>query len=375
MAGESSVVQINVSVQDAVPGVPDFGATLLVADVGGAWLGTREFTADADGLSSLSSDFGVSVGSTAYRILSAFASGQPAASRLKIYSRETPNAQVVELKVTITKPGHVYTLRVNGVEVSYTVESGDTVDDILTALAVDIDAVAGVKVTIDDDPGPATMLEIEPATTSDQRVVFSAVSKGITLKDTSTDAGIAAELANAILEDDDFQFIVLDSNSGAEILAADTWAAANKKIQLAHVIDSEALGSGSSVAKSLVTAASNATFVLVSRDTETQGVYSYFSSYSTFHPGTANIHMWTQGSGEALKITPTERANAITNRVGVLTNIGGVNTIFGGRLPSGRALATQQFTLYLEKMMQLDVLALFLTQPRVPFTPTGTFPR
>lgn len=369
MAGESSVVVVDITVQDAVPRAPDFGTVLLVADTGGAWLGTREFTPDTEGLNSLVDDFGVSIDNGAYRLLSAFASGTPAVSSVKIFSRTLPSVQAVDVTPTITTEGHEYRLLINGVEVLYEVPDSATVDSIIDALVAEIGDVDGVVATPDNATATKLTLTID---TGAERFTISGVGKGLTIKDVSADPGVATDLAAAILEDEEFSFIVLDSNGKAEIVAANTFAAANKKIQLAHTIDTEVLTAATTdTAGTLVTAASSNTWLLHSYDTHTHGVFSYVSSYLTFHPGTANPHMWTVGAGEARRMNPTERGFALSKRVTVLTSMAGVNTLFGNRLPSGRAVPTQQFLYYLEKTMQLDVLALFLTQPKIAFTPTG----
>jgi hypothetical protein len=369
MAGESTVVQVDITVQDAVPRAPDFGTVLVVADTDNAWLGVRSFTPDTDGLNSLVDDFGVDIDNGAYKLLSAFASGTPAVATVKIYSRTLVNVQTVDLTPTITTEGHIYTISINGVEVTYQVPAAATVNTICDALETLINVIDGVVATPDN--ATATKLTLT-RDTGFPRFGISGVSKGFTILDVSADAGVATDLAAAILEDDEFSFIVLDSNSKAEILAANTFAAANKKIQLAHTIDTGVLTNATTdTAGSLVTLSSNNTWLLHSLDTQTLGIYSYVSSFLTYHPATANPHMWSVGSGEARRMNPTERGFAQSKRVTVLTSMAGVNVLYGNRLPSGRAVPTQQFLYYLERIMQLDVLALFIAQPKIAFTPTG----
>jgi hypothetical protein len=369
MAGESSVVQVNITLNDAVPKSPDFGTPILIAHSNGAFTGLKTYTTDSDGLAALEDD-GVGQDSAIYKILAAFAAASPGVPNLKVWARASANVQTVDLTPTITTEGHVYLIRINSVDVTYTNGAAETVNTICDALEALIDAIPGVVATPDN--ATATKLILTRAVSA-ERFTINSVSKGFTILDTSADAGIATDLANALLEDQNWSHVILDSNCKAEIVAAHTWCVTNKKLLWAHCLDNNMLTNETTdTAGTLVTGTAKSVALLHSQDTETQGVFSGVASYLTFHPGLGNLKMWSLiALGTPRNITPTEQSFALAKGVIVFTRVGGVPVFNNNATPGTRKVATTQCLYYLESQMQSRVLTLFITQPKVAFSPTG----
>ncbi len=367
MAGESNVIDLAISVQDQVPKLPDIQTVLLVADVDGAWYGTKTFAADPDGITELVGE-GVTPDFAAHKILSAFAA-EGGISTLKIFSRTTPNAQEVELVPVITAKGYVHSITVNGVEVTHTNGAAESVNTICDALETLLNAIDGVVATPDN--ATATKLVLEPDT-GFQRISFTGVSKGLTLKDISADGSLAGQLAAAMAEDSSWSILVLDSQSSAEIAAAATFAAANGRMLVALCIDNDVLTNSSTDTLSDL-GSNQSTALIVTQDTETFGAFTGISSYLSYHPGAANLHMWSQFAFGSPFRAPsgTELGFADSKHAIVHTTVSDIAAFYGNRTPGGRVFTTQQFLNYLSSVMRTDVLALLLTSPKVPFTPEG----
>lgn len=367
MAGESNIVDLSISVQDQTPKLPDIQTVMVVGDTGGAWYGVRTYSADPDGLVALDTDID-DVDNAVYKIVSAFAI-ENGISTVKVFSRTTANEQEVDLIPNVLAEGFEHYFEVNGVAVTHTNGAATTVDAICDALATQINAITGVVATPDN--ATATKLTITPDTGA-QRVRFSNVKRGVTLKDVSADAGIATELAAVMVEDSDWAHLVLDSQSPAEIQAAASFAATNGRILWAVSLNNDILASGDTDLVSLL-GSNNSVAVLVSQDTNSFGAYAGVSQYLTYHPGTANVHAWSQfGLGNPLrKLTPTEVGFADSKNAILHTQIAGVTAFYNNRAPGGRVITTQQAVNYLGAIMKTDVLTAMLVNPKIDFSPEG----
>lgn len=367
MAGESNIVDLAISVQDQVPKLPDIQTVMIVGDTDGAWYGVRSYTADPDGMVALSEDIG-SVDNAVYKIASAF-SVEGGISNIKIFSRLTPNVQSVELVPTVLSPGFEYYFEVNGVAVTHTNGASETVNTLCDEFADQLGDIVGVVATPDN--ATATKLTLTQDTGAD-RVRFSNVKRGIDLKDVSADAGMAAELAAVMVEDTDWSHLALDSQSPAEIQAAATFVAANSRILWALSLNNDIMKTGTSDLVSLL-GSNNSVAVLVSQDTNSFGAFAGVSTYLTYHPGTANVHAWSQfGIGNPLrKISPTEEGFAEDKHAILHTTISGVTAFLFNRAPGGRVITTQQALNYLSSAIRGDVLTCMLVNPKIEFSPEG----
>jgi len=367
MAGESNIVDLAISVQDQVPKLPDIQTILVVGDTGGAWYGVRTYSADPDGLVALDEDID-DVDNAVYKIVSAL-SVEGGISTVKVFSRQTPNVQEVELVPQVLTPGFEYYFEVNGVAVTHTNGASESVDTLCDAFATQLNAIDGVVATPDN--ATATKLALEPDTGA-QRIRFSNVRRGLALTDVSADAGIAAELASAMSEDSDWSHLILDSTAPAELQAAATYCATNGRILWALSINDNLVKTGSSDLASLL-ASNNSVLVLFTQDTNAFGALSGISTYLTYHPGNANVHMWSQISvGNPLrKVSPTEVGFADSKRVTLHTTVNGVTAFYGNRAPGGRVITTQQALNYLSSIIKSDVITAMLVAPTIQFTPEG----
>ena len=324
MAGESSVVNVQIEVRDAIAKAPNFGLPLIVGSTGNGQVGVVAYTADSDGLTQAGVD-GMDAENAVYATLAAMAAANPGIIDVKVYNRSVAQTQSLVFTPTKLTEGFTYRLTLDGTPLEYVVQAGDDAADICTAFELLTEAVTNVTSSV------STGTIVVGPTAAGTRVSVSGVSKGWTVKDTSADGGIVAELDAALLEDPDFDSVFLDSTSKTEIVLAAAWCASNDRILYAHSIDTEILTSATTdVASALgpTGTANQACIIFHDLDTQSQGYASAVASYLTYHPGTASMHMWSQvAAGEALSLTPAQRGYAISKNVSVITTMAGVKCV------------------------------------------------
>ncbi|HXU01513.1 MAG TPA: hypothetical protein VN903_10995, partial [Polyangia bacterium] len=263
MASIADVISVSVTVQDSVPSEDGFGILACFASVGGAWTGWQTFSNDSDGLASLVLA-GAAVGSAAYKMLQAAASQNPKVSKVKIFSRTTHASQTFKLSPTVLTEGYVYSLKIsNGsttATVTHTNGASETAITIATALAAAVTSAA-VGTIVGTHSGSDVFFTIS-VSSGTVRFYLKDVSLGITVEDTSSDGGIATDLAAAVALDNDWFGLAIDTTSATEIAAAATFAEANSKVFLALSEDSAiATSSTTDIASSAKTSGYNFTSV------------------------------------------------------------------------------------------------------------------
>jgi hypothetical protein len=362
-------VAVTVSVYDAAPSAQDFGtiAVLAVAPYVGE---VRGYAASSAGLSSMVTD-GFTVYDEAYLKVAAIASQNPHTARnVKILPRDTgANAQTLQLIPAYTTAGKriLFTLEYAGTEydVDVEIQSGDVLADIIDDLITDLGAVAGLTITDN-----ATDFTIAPTTPGAVRVhIKDAV--GITVDDTSADAGVATDLAAAVILDSDWYGLLIDSNSGAEIAAAAAWATSNSKLFGALSVDSDNTTASDGVAYDLQQLTNHYAYVLVSRDSDGQGEAGIMGRQFSRTPGSSTwAHKAITGQTPDAW-TATEFANLRANGAMVYVNDQGVKHTYDGAACSGRYLDITRGIDWLKARIREAVLTQIVNVEKVPYTQTG----
>lgn len=210
--------------------------------------------------------------------------------------------------------------------------------------------------------------------------VHDSVHSNISLKCTTTDPGIATDLAAIFLDNPDFYGLTLDSNSAAEIAAAAAWAESNGGVFFdAHTCD---------------TAVSD---VAMSSDTTSIKYTLKHAGYTRTHldflpeigTQTGKIAQAIQGSRlpqdpgsdtwsfkslpgiNATNYTSTQITNLNAGNVGYYTTIAGVAVTQGGKTPSGEWVDVIRFRDWLVARLQEAVFALLINNAKVPYTDAG----
>ena len=293
----------------------------------------------------------------------------------KVGKRDSAFTQTIRITPINTTEGFVYDLgTINGTAVTYTVGAAATVAIIVTALQALIDAISGVTAT--DDTTHVTVATDTAGALVDY-VGASLSPDDWSFKDVTTDPGIAADLTLIEAADSDgWYFLLLDSQSEAEVLAAAAWIEARKKILLANNSDTDIVDSGSStdLCSDLQAAAYARTGVLYSQaKLLSWSATAWVGKQAPTDPGSSTWAFKTlAGVTVDTKLTDSHISTIETSKNGnTYRVIGGVNVTFEGKVAEGEWIDIVRGIDWLDVRIQESVFALFVNNPKVPYTDAG----
>lgn len=211
------------------------------------------------------------------------------------------------------------------------------------------------------------------------------VGTSLYLTDTSTDPGVAADLATAIAGDNTWYGLALDSQSKAEILAAAAFAETNKKLFVTQTYESTVIDSGVSndVASSVQTSAYHYTGMLFSgTNTKSYAGVAWQSGRFGGSPTPGN-DTWVLNTLPGIPVdnlTETQFATLGNKFATGYVNIQGVNVTAsggiansnsGGKNGFGEFLDVRRFQDWLLSQIQLGIYIALLGPGKVAYTDKG----
>lgn len=365
MVAIDNVVSFDILIQDAAPSRASFGTIALIAYHTN---GPQRLTYDTtpDGRSAMVVD-GFEITHDAYRKNAAIGGQNPKVPKLKVYNRAAPNAQAITLTPTNLVEGRKYEFELNGVPITHTNGAAETATTIVTALNTQMSAVPNVTAT-----GTTTSLLALTVPTG-ERIYLKNTPAYLEVKDTSTDAGIATDLAAALEEDSDFYGVLIDSTSEAEANAALAWCQANGKLFHGLTNDSDAVSSSTTdVASDALAGLYSYGKLWFSRDMPGQLAAAIMGRQFSRNPGSTTWENQRLNGIVAEALTGTELDNAIAKNLGVYVIYGGdTAATFNTASASGRFLDITRDSDWLKANAQADIFAYLLNQEKVPFTQPG----
>ena len=362
----TDTVAVTVSVQDVTPSVAGFGTPLILA-YHTHYPEVRSYEASPAGLLALVAD-GFSTSHAVYRKASAIVSQTPHTDRFKVAPRAAANVQTITLTPKWTTLGKTVSFDVTCGQVTTHVEYKPIVTDttitlVATGLQTAVGTIAGVT---DSLVGSAVTLV---ATVPEERLYIRNVV-GLDVADTSADAGIAADLAAAALQDNDWFGLIIDSNCAAEITAAAAYALANEKIFAGLSADATNYGSATGPAHTLKLATNHNGYVIATRDVLGCGEAGLMGRQLSRVPGSTTwAHKQISGAIPD-GLSPTEFNNARANGAITYVNDGVVHT-YDGFACSGRYLDITQGICWLRARMREAVLIVLVNNEKIGFTNAG----
>ena len=155
--------------------------------------------------------------------------------KLKIGRLANIPTQLLTITVGAVAEGDKVLLTVDGTDILYTVPAAPTSILVATALVAAINAI---RVGTCDNAG-GTLAVITTTIAAGALVRFQKWSRNLTLKDTSVDAGLAADLAAIAAEDNDWTGFDLVHTGEVNSKLAAAYAEANDKLYLPTFYDTE----------------------------------------------------------------------------------------------------------------------------------------
>jgi hypothetical protein len=378
----SDVVQASVSASSASPTVPGFGKTLLMVNkVPVSFPATPQTYTSLAGLITA----GFLTTDDAYLAASACFSANPAPPAIMICQRVNKTSQVIKLKCLTAVQGSVYTITITtplGVSttITRTVPGSSTTTAEATAIAALIAAVtgfAGTTAAVD------TITVTSP--TAGTLNGYSNWTSNFYLTDTTTDPGLAADLATAIAGDNTWYGLEIDSHSKAEILVAAAFAEANKKLFVTQSSESTVPDNAvtTDVASVVQSSAYFRTAILYTgNNTKNFAALEWQSGRFAGSPTPGN-DTWMYNTLPGIlvdNLTETQNATlgnkfatgyASMQGVNITVSGGIANTNSAGRSGSGEFLDTRRFLDWLLSQIQLGIYSALLGPGKTPFTDKG----
>lgn len=360
-----TIVNLVITVNSRAPEQASFGTPLLLGYTA-AWLDelVREFADPSELL-----DAGMTTDDTLYKAGVILKSQEVSPPTFKVGRRTTPLTQITHLTPTVVTPGYVYKPVVLGTEVSYEVQTGNTVEDIVTALQPTIHALAGVTCTEDN-----TKLVVTGDTPG---VNFSVdPGKGMLVSDATADTTTDDALAAILDEDDDFYALtVVDSLSKATGLLGAAFTESVRKIGLFQSGDS-ACWDGSSTtdlmyaAQALDYSRSGICFHKPLHGSEYLAV-GMLAGRLPHDPG-AETWAFKSVAGVTVDALSASQQNAILAKNGShYTRTGGRNFYFEGKAASGMFQDTIRGIDWVYARIRERVIYVLTNNLVVPYTDSG----
>jgi hypothetical protein len=340
------------------------------------YVGARTYELSSEGLADMVTD-GFSLTSRGYALASAMASQNPHAENVLVYNRAALTTSVVDLTPLVTTIGTVYEfdLTYAGVTstISHTVATA-TVDAICDALEVLIDAsaagIAGAAVAPDN--ATATKLTFTGGTAGEPVIISGANPVLLKILETSSDAGIATDLAAAAL-DNSFYGFVIDSFAETENNAAAVWAEANSKIFFAGSGDSTNIvdATGTGVAQDFKTAAYNRSTVAANGVGMSDVHAAALGRQIAMAPGTSSAAYKQLTGVDAGALRASHITIAKSKNILLYALNGGAGETFFGKMASGRAIRIQHALDLLDARVREAVHNTFLSNEFIPMSDPG----
>lgn len=256
----------------------------------------------------------------AHIIASAMFAQSPAPSQVKIGRRAL--APDLEIRLTPTAVNStVYTVTVDGEEASYTSDSSATVAEITAGLASAISALSISGLSVSDQ---TTYVRLKGSSAG--RFIRASVANLslISISQNHADPGAATDLAAISLENSDFYVVIPTTASSAELVAINTWCAANNKALVAQTQDSAVINttSGNAAATLLASNAPN-TSLFWYPDNGVSLVGAAMGAHLPNPAGGSNLMFVSPVGVPVVELTQTQINNLKANRCNFLADFGG----------------------------------------------------
>jgi hypothetical protein len=329
-------------------------------------------------LSALVSD-GFTTTSPIYRMAQAIAGASVKVREVKVGRLALAYTQDTEINVTsITEGDSVgcVIIDTDGTEYEayHVVTAGQTWNDVAVALKAVVDAL-GLAITI-AAPGFA---DIRLVANNPGEIFYFHTNTNCTINEKTPDPGIATDLANIQIEDDEWYGILTSINSFAVVDAVAGWVETQRKIYVAQSQDSEIVTSGTGdIGTELKDDARFRTALIYTHAPSGRPLSEYPACAwigKTFpkDPG-SQTWMFKSLSGVAASLfTATELSYLVSKNVNHYVSIAGVSVTRFGTMAISATRFIDQVRLrdWLEARIQEEVFALMASNDKLPYDDDG----
>lgn len=219
MSTLDNIVNLTITLTSSTPTKDGFGRPLLVGYHTRFPARTKLYTDPSQMLTD-----GFTVNDQLYKMAQAIVSQNPRPKDFKVGRCALVPTQIVELVPSNLTVGFVYSGQINKkYSWTYTVPGSPTLAAICTGIASAIQAAMVQAAAGSTGVGSSGTKVVCTTGVAGQILQFNAMPADLRVSDTTTDPGIATDLAAIYAADSDWYGVLLASNSKAEINAASVW--------------------------------------------------------------------------------------------------------------------------------------------------------
>lgn len=367
MGSLSKIVNVSVSTLTAAVKEAGFGLP-LIADFHTKYLDRVRTYAD---LSAMIAD-GFTVNDAAYLAVGAVLAQTPQVPLVAVGRRT--RAPDLEVRLTPTAQNTtIYSIGLRGpagltAAVPFTSGAGATVAQIVTGLTTAINAAAVGIVATD----LTTYVRCKAASAGLWFGVSVDDISLISAQQDHADPGIAADLAELLIANDEWYGVTLTTAGKLEIQAAASWVESNKKLMLQATQDVACVGtSNTDIGTILNTANQFRTALIFHPDGRTFAGAAWFGATFSSDPGGITFKFRRLAGIPSVKLTSTQLANLDTHKVNWFTPFGGVAITGEGRVAAGEFIDVIRDRDWFESRLQTREYALLINAKKTPMTDAG----
>lgn len=358
------IVNLTITADSKTPTRPGFG-TLLCAVCDVPYTGSlcKEYTS----LSEMTDD-GWAATAPGYRMATKYWSQNPRPKKIKFGKRAAKHTKIVKLTMLTAVEGEIVSVDVAGSPFSYTIPAAATLTSVGAGLAA---LIVGTGYTVSNATGVITLT----ATVAGTLPNVANWNKNIALQDdTLSPAGFATDLANILVEDEDWYGLALDSNSKAEGVTAAAFVEANKKIMVHDTSDTGVLASLTTTDLASTLKASNyaRSMVLFSgNELLSYASCAMMGNRFPFNPGSDTWAFKTLAGVPVSELSGSQVSVALGKNASVYTTVAGLAIVQYGKSASGEWMDVTRFIDWLSAEIKVRVFSLLANAQKVPFTDLG----
>ncbi len=357
-----TAIQVNITATSATLSVPD----TTIPAIAGYHTHNTDLIRTYNDLTGMTSD-GFSTTEPLYLMALNLVSQNPRPAEFRVIRTTTAAAQSTSFVVTNNtvgaSVGFTLTLAGTATDCHHVVTTGQTTDQVATAVAALAEAAAGIT-------SSASTSTVTTLTTTAGSIAYQSAVYGGTFTDNTAAASPGADLDAALLVDNSWYGITGEWVGATNILAMAVWAEANKKMHFYSTGDSAPLA-GTGIFATLAAANYYRSVGLYETSPGNFGSVGWLARGLVAFPGAYNFAYKTIAGDTVDVPTPTNITNMQADNGNFTISMAGVNVAIDGRSAQGQFADIQIGIDGLTADIKVSVGTLLVTVPKLPYTGKG----
>ena len=359
----ADIVNVTITAETRTPSRAGFGTPLFM----GYHTNYLDLVRSYSDLAGLTTD-GFLITDPAYLWAVKVFSQNPRPVSIKVGRRALAHTQTIELTPTDITEDLVYTVTIGAELVTYTVLSGDSVADLVTALFTAINLFTGAFTATDGVTEVSVVTDVAGVL-----FTYEGLNAGLDIEDVTAEPGIATDLAAVRLSDPDWYGLTLDSQSSAEVVSAAAWVETLPIIFGVASSDSNIPAVSAADIGSLLQASAYArTFVMYHQAPMSYPAGAWQGKQLPTDPGSSTWAYKTLAGIAVTTLDTNQITRLKTKNVNFYYLVGGLNITREGKMASGEFIDITRGIDWMEARIQEAVFSLLANNPKVPYTDLGT---